>query len=289
MDNTKKRYIEREDLRPLFLPLKRDCNKGDNGRLIIVGGSKNYVGAPLLASCGAAAMRTGAGTSMLAVPGFLLEPLYQRIIFSGLYPLSERDGNIVFNASEFDEIIKGATAFAIGMGMAKGEADKIVSHIYENTALAFVLDADGLRTGANAKDKYSFRAVFTPHPKEFSFIAGVSVQDILSSPEEIAKKYAKEKEVILLLKGSESIITDGERVLYNKTGNPRLSKGGSGDVLSGVIGALLARGFDPFISAAAGAYICGLAADLSTVNEFSHLPTDTVDFIPKAIDFILKN
>lgn len=273
-------------VKKFFTPLGKTINKGSLGRLVLVGGSKNYVGAVLLAS--EAAMRVGLGTSMLACPKSICSDLRSRVLYSGLFPLSEVDGNIKFVKEEFAELSNGATAFAVGMGGANGEFENCVDYIFENTSLNFVLDADGLKSiGQNAK-RYGYRAVFTPHPKEMSKLCGYSVEDILNSPVEIAKEYAKSHEIILLLKGYKTIITDGERVMLNVSGSPKMAKGGSGDVLSGVIGALLARGVLPFDAACAGAFICGKAAENSSINEYSFLPTDTINEIVKVVDFLTK-
>ena len=250
-----------------------------------MGGSSNYVGAILLSA--EAAMCSGAGTSMIASTKQVTDALRERVTFSGLYPLSGEDC-IVFDKEQFDEISKGASSFAVGMGMAKGDADKIVGYLYSQTKSNFVVDADGLKSlGLNA-EKYDFRAVFTPHPKEFSYLCGLPLEEILSAPVETAKEYAKAHEVILLLKGSETVVTDGERVLVNTAGAPKMAKGGSGDVLSGVIAAQLARGIEPLYAAAAGAYLCGMSAEMSDMNEYSYLPSETIRGLVKAIDELIK-
>ena len=272
-------------IKPYFPKLQRDINKGDRGRVIIVGGSSNYVGAILLAA--EAAMRSGAGTSMIASTKQVTDALRERVTFSGLYPLNG-DECIAFEKEQFDGISKGATAFAVGMGMADGDADKIVGYLYSQTKANFVVDADGLKSlGLNA-EKYDFRAVFTPHPKEFSYISGLSVDEILSNPIEVAKDYAVRHKVILLLKGSETVVTDGKSVLVNTAGAPKMAKGGSGDVLSGVIAAQLARGMEPLYAAAAGAYLCGRSANMSDMNEYSYLPSETIRGLVKAIDELIK-
>lgn len=157
------------------------------------------------------------------------------------------------------------------------------------------------------------RTVLTPHPKEFSRLSGRSLDEIFSNPAGVVSKFAKHFNCTVLLKGafgdnissfekdferlgihlenldlSPSIISDGTDTIVNMTGGPALAKGGSGDVLSGIIGALLARGIRPLIAAATGAWVAGRAAELSGVNEYSHMPTDTIKNIPAAIDEILR-
>lgn len=275
-----------EYVRKNFCPLNKTINKSNLGRLIIVGGCKNYVGAVLFAT--EAAMRTGVGTSMVAVPSSISSDIRQRVLYSGLFPLSENDGNIVFSEREIEKALSGATACVLGIGGGDGEFGKIADYVFENTDINFVLDADGFKT-LSADKAFGYKAVFTPHPKEFSRLTGISVREILDNPVNIAEKFAKEREVVLLLKGYKTIITDGNRTVLNDVGCPKMAKGGSGDVLSGVVGALLARGVSPFCAASSGAYICGKAACISDVNEYSFLPTDTIDNLIKVIDKLTKD
>ena len=277
------KVIKKEDIAPLFPPLKDDINKGDLGRLVIVGGSKNYVGAPLLAEMGAAAMTVGNGTNVLAVPSFLLQPLYKRVVLSSLFALSDDSSAIVFKKSEFEELKSRTTAFAVGMGMGKGDALSITNYLLNDTALNFVLDADALSVAKVVSD-FKNRAVLTPHILEFSRITGYSKEEIISNAPNLAIEFAKEKKCVLILKSHNSIVTDGESVFVNKSGNAHLAKGGSGDVLSGILGGLIARNVKNFDAAKAACYILGRCAELSNINEYSHQATDTVSFIPKVLD-----
>ena len=275
------RKVTFDFVKTCFPPLDRQINKSNLGRLIIVGGSTNYVGAVLFAA--EAAMRVGLGTSMIAVPSSISSDIRQRVLYSGIYPLADNGGSIVFDEKEIENLLNGATACVLGVGGGNGEFGKIANFLCDNSDLNFVLDADGFKTVSDKK-KFGYRAVFTPHPKEFSRLTGICVNDILNNPVKLAEKYAAEHEVVLLLKGYKTIITDGSQTVLNDVGSPKMAKGGSGDVLSGVIGSLLARGIAPFTAAAAGAYICGKAACISDVNEYSFLPTDTIDCIVKVID-----
>lgn len=281
--------IKKEDIAPLFLPLAKNCHKGNLGQLVIVGGSKNYVGAPLLAEAGAAAMRIGAGLNILAVPSFLMNPLRERVLTSSLFELSDNANSMVFNLSEFQTLSKRTTAFCVGMGFMDGEADKIASYILNETKCNFVLDADGLKTACKSIFDFKNRAVLTPHLGEFSSITGISVEKIKTNAEKIACKFAKERKCVLILKSHQSIITDGEKVFRNSTGNSKLAKGGSGDVLAGIVGGLLARGVSPLSAACAGSYILGRCAEISPINEYSHLASDTIAMLPKVLDEIIDN
>ncbi|MDD4839967.1 MAG: NAD(P)H-hydrate dehydratase [Clostridia bacterium] len=276
--------IEKEDIVPLFSPLSNDIHKGNLGQLIIIGGSKNYVGAPLLAEMGASAMRVGCGLNILAVPKFLLQALRERVLTSSLFSLSDNDESVVFDSDEMFELSKKATAFALGMGFGNGEADKIANYILTNTSANLVVDADGLSTVCKNIPDLKNRTVLTPHIGEFAKIVGLTVEEVLKNSVALATEFAKKRKCVLVLKSHRSIITDGSCVWLNTTGNAKLAKGGSGDVLAGIIGGLLARGISPLESAKAGCYILGRCAEISDVNEYSHLASDTVAMIPIVLD-----
>jgi hydroxyethylthiazole kinase-like uncharacterized protein yjeF len=277
------KIISKEDITPLFSPLPAQTHKGDLGRLVIVGGSANYVGAPLLAEAGASAMRVGAGTNVLAVPSFLLQSLYARVTTSSLFALSDDGKSIIFKSEEFEELKNKTTAFAVGMGMGDGEASQIARFLLDETDCKIVLDADGLKACLKIGD-FKNRAVLTPHIGEFSRITGMSVEEIEKNQAALAAKFAKEKNCVLVLKSHNSIVTDGQSIYKNVTGNPRLAKGGSGDVLAGIIGGLLARGVSLLDAACGGCYILGRCAEISQINEYAHLATDTVSLIPKVLE-----
>lgn len=275
------------------LPFRTDeGNKGDFGRCVVVGGSANFVGAPrfaaesaaeTLALLGEAAMRSGAGTSVLAVPDFLAQALYPVVRYSAVFPLNACDGNIVFERATAAELAKKATSFAIGMGMADGDAKSWVKFLLDETACTFVLDADGLKC-ASQIDDFRGRAVLTPHTGELRSMTGLSIDDIRKDTARICRDYAKAHDCVLIVKGHESYISDGKEVYVNRTGNARLSKGGSGDVLAGIIGGMLAWKVPVLLAARVGAYALGRCAELSEVNALSHLPDDIMHCLPLVFD-----
>ena len=277
---------------------KRDIksNKGTFGQSVIIGGSKNYIGAPefsnmasnkVLVSLGKASMRSGCGTSVLAIPDTLSADLYGLTQFSSLFSLTSKDGQIVYKEEEIDSLMVRATAFAIGMGMGNGDAESIVKHILDKGSQNIVIDADGLYATKGIKN-YMGRCILTPHIKEMERISGVDIETIKKDPAEVCRNYAKKVNAIVVLKGSPvSYISDGEKVYKNCTGNVRLAKGGSGDVLSGIICGLLAWGMNILDAAKAGCYILGRAAEISDINEYSSLPTDIIDLIPKVLDEVM--
>lgn len=275
------------------LPERTDeGNKGSFGRCVIVGGCANFVGAPRFAAEGAAevlallgetAMRSGAGTTVLAVPDFLATALYPVVRYSAVFPLPSRDGHIVFERERAREIAKKATSFAVGMGMGDGDAENWVRFVLDGTECRVVLDADGLRCAGRIAD-YKGRAVLTPHVGEFAAMTGLSVSEIKTDAVRLAREYAAEHNCVIIVKSHESVISDGREVWINRTGNGKLSKGGSGDVLAGIVGGLLAWDVPPLLAARTGAYVLGRSAELSGTNAVAHLPDDIMSVMPLAFD-----
>ena len=275
------------------LPFRTDeGNKGDFGRCVIVGGSAGFVGAPrfaaesaaeVLALHGEAAMRSGAGTTVLAIPDFLLPAVYPSLRYSAAIPLPSENGCIVFDEAAAKKVFRGATSAAIGMGMADGDALSYVRYLLDRTDCRFVLDADGLKCATAAGD-FGGRAVLTPHTGEMSRITGIPSEQIAENAAEVCREYARKLNCVMLLKGHESFVSDGDGVYVNRTGNSRLSKGGSGDVLSGMIAGMLAWGVEPLLAARVGAYSLGRCAELSKVNAIAHLPDDIMSVLPLVFD-----
>lgn len=275
------------------LPFRTDeGNKGDFGRCVIVGGSENFVGAPrfsaesaaeMLALLGEAAMRSGAGTTVLALPDFLLAAVYPSLRYSAAMALPSSNGAIVFDEAAAKKVFKGATAVAIGMGMGDGDALSYARYVLDKTDCRLVLDADGLKCAAEVGG-FGGRAVLTPHTGEMSRISGIPSEQIAENAAEVCREWARKLDCVLLLKGHESFVSDGREVYINRTGNARLSKGGSGDVLSGIIGGMLAWGVEPLLAARVGAYSLGRCAELSATNAISHLPDDIMSVLPLVFD-----
>ncbi|MBO4694575.1 MAG: NAD(P)H-hydrate dehydratase [Clostridia bacterium] len=289
--------VTKELVKECFPKRDNNANKGTFGHAVIIGGSAKYVGAPqfsssaslaIISALGKAAMRVGAGTSQLCIPDTLSPYLYQSTLYSSIYSLKSEDGNIACDEAQINEIMSRATAFAIGMGMDKGDAESIVLQILENGEQNIVIDADGLASTSGIRN-FKNRCILTPHAKEFSKFTNTPIETVKKYSLLLGSKYAKEKGCILLLKGTPTtVITDGENDYINNNGNVSLAKGGSGDVLSGIICGLLAWGLQPIKAAYCGAYILGRCAELNKVNEYSTLPEDIVAQIPNVLDEVLK-
>ncbi len=277
--------MRREDVARLLPPRPADSHKGRNGRALLCVGSARYTGAALL--CAGAALRTGAGLVTAAVPGSVKQA------FSAL---PEACASAVNNGGDWDEtacgnasrLLEKQNAVCAGCGAGDGDMLPLIRDILQ-TRLPAVLDADALNRIAVRKellDELHDRVVLTPHVGEMARLTGESAEEILSDPVETARRYAKEWNCVVLLKGATSCISDGRSVRLNTTGNPGLAKGGSGDVLAGMITALLAQGLSAFDAACAGAYLLGVSADEALLLLGTRMLTarDVIDAVRQTLE-----
>ena len=205
--------------------------------------------------------------------------------------LPDEGGYLTFDKSELDIALRGMDCLAIGMGMGSrySENAEIIEYIINNYPIKVIIDADGLNSLAlNVEALKCAKAdiILTPHVKEMSRLCKKSVDEILDNPIDIAKAFAKEYKVTLLLKGASSVITDGEEVYIITNGGAELSKGGSGDTLSGVMLGMLSQGMPTIESAYSSAYLTAkVAKDLvEEYSEYGVLPSD----VARAILLITK-
>ena len=273
-------------------PRPADGHKGTFGRVYALAGSVGYTGAPVLAT--RAAARSGAGLVYLDVP----EDIYLMIatkcdeVMPRPIPLPLREGAMSMEVLEMvTERLRRCDAGLVGPGFVESRNTlDLLYGILERSDCPVVLDAGGLNLAAGHMDMVDQREaplVLTPHDGEFARLGGdLSGGDRLGA----ARDFARRHRCVLVLKGHRTITAapDG-RALVNTTGNSGMAKGGSGDVLSGVILALLGRGMDPFLAAAAGVYLHGLAGDLcaARLGEWGMLPTDLVETLPQAFRTVL--
>ena len=271
-------------------------HKGTWGYIALIGGSLRYSGAEKLANIAACAVRSGAGVVKLATAASIAHAVMPYLLESTLFPLSDRDGNILFVRDEIDELVSNTRAAGIGMGIgADSEAGEIIKHLLKSYKGSLLIDADGLNQlaliGSDILDDASCRVVITPHVREFSRLSGLEVNDILASPLEHARSFAKEHGITVLLKGTETVITDGKRDFISDSGCPGMATAGSGDVLSGILTALLGYlGERTAEAAAAAAYINGRAGMIaqSRSNAVSMSASDTAWAVKDAITEILS-
>ena len=265
-------------------------NKGDYGYIALVGGSTMYSGAIRLATMANSAMRSGAGVCTIFAPSSITNIISTNILESTIYPLKENNGFIKFDEAEFKNLLK-YKAIAFGMGIGNNEeTKKALEYLLINFDKALIIDADGLNALSQIKEyKTKAKLILTPHIKEFSRLTNLTINEILNDEINIAKKYAKDNNVVLLLKGTTTIVTDGNDVYLSPTGSAGMATAGSGDVLSGIIGALAAT-YEPIKAAYMGAYINGYAGMLAEKenSKITMVASDTVNNIKKAIE-ILNN
>jgi len=273
-------------VRNTLKPRRREAHKGDFGHVMIVSGYKRYTGAPSFAANGA--VRTGSGLVTLFVPESIAMIESLKVNEAMVYPLPDVNGAISTEALPILTDFK-CSACVIGPGLSREDsAQETVREFIKSTNLPMVIDADGINALAGHIDiLQNKKAILTPHDGELRRLTGYDVPKYGMERVEYAKKFAHEHGCVLLLKGYRTIITDGERTLINTTGNPGMAKGGSGDVLSGIIGSLLGQGNDLLTSAAAGAYIHGLAGDICAelYGEYGMTPSDMINELPRTIKF----
>lgn len=281
--------IEEERAKALLPKRKRNSHKGSYGKAAIVAGSIEYTGAAYLAA--AACLHSGAGYTTLFVPENIL-PFYILKAPEILLKSTNEGGRYAFTEEKLSEIAE-YTSVAYGMGMGcTEEVAKGAAWLLTNYKGKLILDADGLNSLAIYKKKALFKlfkdkkcdVILTPHCKEFSRLSGNSVEDILMgglfTPQEFAKKHG----VSVLLKNAVSIITDGTHCAVNPFGCSGQAKGGSGDVLSGVIAGLCAVGLSAYEGGLLGAYLCGKAAELAAakIGDYSLTASDVIEHLGAA-------
>ncbi|MFA6129779.1 MAG: NAD(P)H-hydrate dehydratase [Candidatus Omnitrophota bacterium] len=274
-----------------LLRRKVDSHKGDYGHILILAGSSRFSGAALL--CGESALRSGAGLVTLGIPKSINLPLIKSKPKELMtFPLPEtNEGTLSLKAFEkMSALLKNIDVLIIGPGLGRNKSTyALVKKIMRKTNQSKVLDADALNALSNHLEilkAHKGQLILTPHQKEMSRLFGVTAGIIKNNRKLIAKKFAKHYNSVIILKGHNSIVTDGVRGFYiNRSGNPGMATAGSGDVLSGIAGAFLAQGLDAFKAAKYATYIHGLAGDLAAEEktEMGLIASDIIERIPDAL------
>ena len=283
--------IDNEDLQSIFAPRPNHCHKGTFGTVTLLGGSLPYSGAPRLASLAAASLRSGCGIARLAIPACLANSALPYLLESTLYPMPHKNGALIYDTDALESAFKGATSAAIGMGMNRSvDNPYILSWALKELSIPLVIDADGINTLAEMDlsliSRSDCKVILTPHPKEFSRLSKNPMNEIMSHPIEHARSFAQAYGCILLLKGTSTIVTDGNETLVIARGSGGMATAGSGDVLSGVIASMTSWSQENLLlTVAAGAYLCGVAGEIAAhkVGTISMIASDTVAAIPEAI------
>ncbi|MBN2314759.1 MAG: NAD(P)H-hydrate dehydratase [Sedimentisphaerales bacterium] len=274
---------------PKLKPRADDGHKGDYGKVCIIAGSVGMSGAAALA--GRAALRAGAGLVRVAVPKSVL-PIVASIEPSFTTIALPEDENGRISVKAIDAILKtvgenDAVAFGPGIGLSRA-IRSILEILLEQLSLRLLIDADGLNNLARLKNwpaKRKAQLILTPHPGEMKRLwSGLSRQTLPTDRREQATTVAQQSGSIVVLKGAGTVVTDGEKIYINQTGNPGMATAGSGDVLTGVITALMGQGLSDFDAAVLGVHIHGLAGDIGAekAGQISLMATDIVEALGNA-------
>jgi NAD(P)H-hydrate epimerase len=272
---------------PALAPRAPDGHKGTYGHVLVAAGSRDMTGAAVL--CGGGALRGGAGLVTVAIPGpaqptvaagnpcYLTQPLPaddQGRLAAGAEPA------LLQAAARCDVVACGP-----GLGQGPGVA-KVLTALLARSGKPCVFDADGLNAFAGRTETFRRTAplVLTPHPGEFARLLGSTIPAVQANREALATRFAAGHNLVLVLKGHQTLVTDGRRLYRNTTGNPGMATGGSGDVLTGLLAALVGQGLEPFAAAQLAVYVHGLAGDLARdeLGEVSLTAADLLAFLPRA-------
>lgn len=288
------KLIEKEDVKEVLGSRANYSHKGNYGYIALVGGCMNYSGAVKLANISASAMKSGAGVTKLAVPESIAPSVAPYLLESTLFPLSDKNGSFVFKKDEIDSLLRNVKAAAIGMGWGQeGDNLEMLAYVLENYSLPLVIDADGLNTlaknGLDLLKNTKCRVILTPHLMEFSRLSGLSVSEISREPVKFAEEFAEKYGVILLLKGTSTIVTDGSETYITNTGCPGMATAGSGDVLSGIIAGMLGYLPPTALTVASAAYINGLAGEIAEKKQtpVSMVAGDTARSVAEAVKSVI--
>ncbi len=274
---------------PKLRPRAVDAHKGDFGKVCIIAGSTGMSGAAALA--GRAALRAGAGLVRVATPKSVLpivasiEPCFTTIALpeDNLGRISAKAINPILEAVSENDV----AAFGPGIGIS-GALRSVLEALLEQDQLRLIIDADGLNNLAGIKDwpiKLKAKLVLTPHPGEMKRLwSGLFREPLPSDRQQQAIQLTQQTKTVVALKGAGTVVTDGQKVYINKTGNPGMATAGSGDVLTGVITALAGQGLNDFDAAVLGVYIHGLAGDIAAekIGQVSLMTTDIIQALGDA-------
>ena len=260
------------------------AHKGKFGKILLLCGSEGFTGAAALAAMGA--LRSGAGLVFLGVPRSIYTIAAVKLTEAIVFPLPDEGGKLSREAlPEILERLPKMDAVLLGPGLGQSQGvSEVVKAVLVQTDCPVVLDADGINVMAGHINVLRGRqapTILTPHDGEFARLGGVIGEDRVAAAEQMARDLG----VIMLLKGHRTTITDGATTYINRTGNPGMAVGGSGDVLAGIIASLLGQGIVPLEAAACGAWLHGAAGDrcAAEMGQYGMLPTDMLHVLPRLL------
>lgn len=278
------KQLDHEDVLKLLPDRSKTAHKGDFGKLLLICGSQNCTGAPALASVGA--LRCGAGLVYLAVPSCIHAIEAVKLTEPVIFSLPCSDGMLSREACmKLETLLSKVNTVLIGPGLGISVGtEAVVSFVLDNFKGTVVLDADGINVIKSHKDilrRRKYPTVITPHEGEFLRFGGNLQNGRVNGAQELAM----DLNVIVVLKGHQTVITDGHNVYINPTGNPGMATGGSGDVLAGMITALIGQGIAPIEASAMGVWLHGAAGDLcaEVMGQYAMLPSDIFSVLPRLL------
>lgn len=261
-----------------------ESHKGDYGKILLLCGSVGYTGAAALAAM--AALRTGAGLVYLGVPESIYEIEAGKLLEPIVFPVDAKNGTYASSAAaKIAGMLERMDAVLIGPGIGKSEgAYRVLQTVLQKYCGPVVVDADGITLLSQHKDLVRGRCgqtILTPHAGEFERLYG----SVGNDRQYAAENLACDLNAVVLLKGHRTVITDGQVSYENQTGNPGMAVGGSGDVLAGIITALLGLGIPALEAAACGAWLHGAAGDICAqqIGQCGLLPSDMIQVLPRLL------
>jgi len=283
--------VTKNILKDIYKPRPAEVIKYDYGLLLVIGGSEFYSGSPALSAL--AAFKSGVDMVRILAPRRAADIIASFSPNLAAYPLEgkyfdkEDLATVISMTESAKAVARGNTAVVIGGGMGRSkEVQETILEYLEQVSVPVVIDADAIHAvGKKPEIAVGKPFLFTPHTYEFFVLTG---KEVYKLPEEEKIKAVQEEaarlQTTILLKGPIDIISDGKEVALNKTGSPFMSKGGCGDTLAGICGALMARGIDPFTAAQAAAYINGKAGEIVAQRlKEGLLATELIEAIPEVL------
>ncbi|MBE6049217.1 MAG: NAD(P)H-hydrate dehydratase [Clostridium sp.] len=275
--------LSRDDYKKILPVRNLYGHKGNYGKVLILAGSKGMTGAAYITT--ESVVRSGAGLVNL-----LVEEEIQGILANKLIEAM----TITYNEEEkIDRLIRDVDVIICGPGLSKRDNNrKMLIRCIKNSKCPMVMDADALNIISEESELLSYiegRAIFTPHPGEMSRLVKQTIKEVEENRIDVCKKYSGENNIITVLKGYNTVISNGSSVVINETGSSKIASGGMGDCLTGIVGGLVAQGINLYDSAKLGVYIHGLIGDELGKDRYCVNARDIIEELPKALENILKN
>lgn len=284
------RFAGPGDVSLVVKPRSSEAHKGDFGKLLVVGGSEVFSGAPALVAL--AALRAGVDLTYIAAPEKTANAIAS--MSPSLITVKLKGSHLhSLNSSTIKRYLQPSTAVVMGPGLGVHEETKMavkkIMKLVGEEQLPLLLDADAIKAFAEFQEDrmegIDLSLVLTPHAGEYEILTGRTLATDLNQRIDDVQRTAQNLRATILLKGPVDVISNGKRVKLNFTGNPGMTVGGTGDVLSGIVGALLAQGANPFDAAVAGAFISGASGDFVRHEKGYHMvPTDIIEWIPQVME-----